>query len=314
MTPEPRDLERECVLRLRRHLADEREATLHSAYELGRASLADGVGVLDMGAALLRAAFRALGGSADAKRAAGVESFVLEALSPFEMALRGASEANHALRRLDEVRESEIRRIAHELHDSAGQLLASVHLALDDLERDLDPGSRPRLERAKVLLVRVEERLRRLSHEFRPVVLDDLGLVPALASLADSVSRRTGIRVAIEGDTCGRLNPAAETALYRIVQEAVTNVTRHARASRATVNLRRGAGRMTCVIEDDGVGLPAHADSTGRSPGIGLRGIRERAAGLGGTLTIHSEPGRGVRLTIDMPMEEENVAAHRDRG
>lgn len=269
--------------------------------------------MLDIGAALVHAALAALPRGAPPGRE--LESFVLEALSPFEMAHRGARDANQALRRMEEIREGETRRLAHELHDSAGQLLASVHLALEDLARDLAPAARPRLERAQVLLVRIEEQLRRLSHEFRPTMLDDLGLVPALTHLASSVSQRTGLEIAVEGVLEERLPSPMETALYRIVQEALSNVVRHARASRGAIRVQRTEEAVTCTIEDDGVGFDLDASAVpGAATGIGLSGMRERAAGIGGTLEVRSGPGRGTVLAVTVPLEVSHVLARADCG
>jgi signal transduction histidine kinase len=319
MSSMPDDLERECVRRLRRHLEGASESTRLSAYELGRSALAGGTGVLDMGALLLRSMTRVLGVNGAAGRYPAtheaLESFALEALSPFEMAHRGAREANLALRRMDEIREDEIRRVAHELHDSAGQILATVHLALDDLARDLDPSSKPGLERVQVLLVRVEEQLRRLSHEFLPPMLDDLGLVPALQHLADGIARRTGLRISVGAELEQRLPPRFEVALYRVLQEALSNVARHASAHHASVTIVPTDSGVSCVIEDDGVGFdPASLDSPGEGAGLGLRGIRERASRLGGSFELRSSPGRGARLAISLPLEVGYAAARADRG
>jgi len=201
-------------------------------------------------------------------------------------------------------REEEARRIARELHDEAGQLLASVHLALEEVGRDLPPPHRERLPGIRDLLDRIEEELRRLSHELRPTILDDLGLVPALEWLIQGVSTRTGLPIALEGSTEGRLPPLIETALYRIVQEALTNVTKHARATRVMVRLRREASRIRCVIQDDGIGFDAPTVLARRGErGLGLIGIQERLFPLGGSLEITSSPGRGTALSITIPLE-----------
>jgi len=315
----PRELERECLHRLRQHLEERSESTRLSAYELGRSALASGTGVLDMGAMLLRSMI-AVQASSDRAGASPIpsealEAFVLEALSPFEMAHRGVREANLALRRMDEIREDEVRRIGHELHDTAGQLLATVHLALDDLGHDLGPRSKPGLERVQVLLVRVEEQLRRLSHEFLPPMLDDLGLAPALEHLADVVSRRTGLLIAVETDLDRRLPARFEVALYRVAQEALSNVARHARATRVTVAVAADEAGVTCRIEDDGIGFDPLAQDRGiEVAGVGLKGIRERAARLGGTLQVRSGAGRGASLTLSLPLEDGYAVARADRG
>lgn len=121
------------------------------------------------------------------------------------------------------------------------------------------------------LLDRIEEHLRRLSHELRPTILDDLGLFPAIEFLAQGVSRRMGLPITMEGSTEGRLPPLIETALYRIVQEALTNVTKHAQATRVTVRLQREVRKICCSIRDDGIGFDVPAVLARRGErGLGL--------------------------------------------
>jgi len=212
--------------------------------------------------------------------------------------------AEEALRHLNEGLEEEAKRIAHALHDEAGQLLASVHIVLADLARELPPSASRRLQEARGLLDKIEEQLRHLSHELRPTILDDLGLGPALEFLADGVSRRTGLRVSVEGSPEKRLPAAAETALYRIVQEALTNVTRHAQATRVRIRFRRDGRFLRCSIQDDGVGFDVRATTARRGArGLGLIGIQERLSAAGGTLNIVSAPGSGTELIITTPAE-----------
>jgi signal transduction histidine kinase len=284
------------------------EATLHEAYELGRGALASGVGVLAM-AALQHAALlevcREAGLSEKFERILQTaEGFARESISPFEMAHRGVTDANSALRRINEILEEQIQRIARELHDDAGQLLASVHLALHEVGRGLAPSSRQKLLEVRGLLDRIEEQLRRISHELRPLILDDLGLVPAIQFLGDGVSKRAGIVVIVKGPTEERLPPVVETALYRIVQEALNNAARHAKASRVTVTVQHTNGQVRCSIRDDGVGFKpaAGAASNGRR-GLGLIGIRERIAPLSGTLEIQSGERKGTELLVTIPLE-----------
>lgn len=214
-----------------------------------------------------------------------------------------------ALRRLNETLEEEARRIAHALHDEAGQLLASVQLALEEVARTLAPPAGERLREVRRLLDLTEEQLRRLSHELRPTILDDLGLVPALEFLAGGVSARGGLRITVAGSWEGRLPALVETALYRSVQEALTNVTRHARATRVSVYLEREGEAIRCAVRDDGGGFDVPAALARRGErGLGLIGIRERVAALGGTLEILSSPGRGCELAITIPLEVRDAA------
>ncbi|NJD67493.1 MAG: PAS domain S-box protein [candidate division NC10 bacterium] len=209
-----------------------------------------------------------------------------------------------ALRHLNETLEQESRRIAHALHDEAGQLLAAVDIALDEFAHELPPPAQPHLQEVKALLDQIEAQLRHVSHELRPTVLDDLGLVPALEFLAEGVSARTGLSITVEGPTTGRLPLAIETALYRTVQEALTNVTKHAQAKSVSVQVKRENRRLRCTIRDDGIGFDASAVQTRKGErGLGLIGIRERLDALGGRLQITSAPGRGTELAITVPLE-----------
>jgi two-component system, NarL family, sensor histidine kinase UhpB len=187
------------------------------------------------------------------------------------------------------------------LHDEAGQLLASVHLALDGLGRDV-PEVVPRLDSVKGLLDSIEEELRRLSHELRPTILDDLGLGPALEFLAEGVSARNGFQISIEAMPETRLPARIESVLYRIVQEALNNVSKHARASSVKIRVRHQTDVISCVITDDGRGFDVAATMEGSDGrGIGLIGMRERVDRLGGTLMVNSTPGGGTELVVTIP-------------
>jgi signal transduction histidine kinase len=288
---------------LREYLEAPGEAQRSRAYELGRRSLAEGLGVLDLAAAHCEALRRlGRGGATSAVSGSVVEragDFFAECLSPFEMSHRGAREGARAWQRLNEALENEAKRIAHALHDEAGQLLASVHLAIAEIAGELPPRSRARLEEVRRLLDRIETELRNLSHELRPTLLDRLGLLPALQFLAESVGRRAGIPIAVKGEDPGRLPPTVEITLYRVVQEALNNVAKHARAGRAGVDLDIGPERVSCTVRDDGVGFdPARLR---RAQGIGLVGIRERLHALGGSLRVTSRPSRGTTLRAEIP-------------
>jgi PAS domain S-box-containing protein len=209
-----------------------------------------------------------------------------------------------ALRRLNQTLEDEAKRIAHALHDGAGQLLASVYIALEGIARDLPPSAGPRLKEVRTLLDQIEVQLRRLSHELRPTILDDLGLIPALEFLSEGVSKRTKLQVTVAGAPIGRFAAPVEMALYRIVQEALNNATRHAQASRATVQLEQNGHLIRCLISDDGIGfdVPAVLSRKGRT-GLGLIGIRERLNAIGGAYRIISAPGQGTTLQVEITLE-----------
>lgn len=211
--------------------------------------------------------------------------------------------AEEALRRLNLTLEDEAKRVAHALHDEAGQLLASVHIALDVLADELPATAQKQLTTLRDLLTQAEEQLRRFSHELRPTILDNLGLRPALEFLAQGISQRTGLPITVEGETNGRLPSSVELALYRIVQAALNNVTKHARATGVTVRLQREALRMRCTVKDDGKGFDlASVLARHKEQGLGLLGIRERVTALGGSLQIDSGPGRGTTIRVEIPL------------
>lgn len=206
-----------------------------------------------------------------------------------------------ALRQLNERLEERVRHIAHALHDEAGQMLASVYLQLTEVERGADVAPVARL---RWLLDQVDAQIRRLAHELRPTILDNLGLGPACRFLADGVAQRSGVRVSVDASTVGRLPADLETAVYRIVQESLTNATRHGQPTAVLVNLTHGARGVSGSIADDGRGFdPAAARPCEAGRGLGLIGMRERLAAFGGTLTITSAPGRGTAVHFDVPLE-----------
>jgi signal transduction histidine kinase len=199
-------------------------------------------------------------------------------------------------------REQEARRIAHELHDEAGQLLATLHITLDGLAVEASPHD-TRFAKLRAVLDRVEAQLRRLARELRPTILDDLGLGPALEWLAQGLADRSNVTIAIAAPE-GRLAPEIETAIYRIVQEALTNAVRHGRPRRISVLVSEERSHIRTVVSDDGPGFDAATALARRGDrGLGLIGIRERAQALGGTLEITSAPDRGTELCVVIPWE-----------
>jgi signal transduction histidine kinase len=212
-------------------------------------------------------------------------------------------QGEEALRGLNARLEEQARRIAHALHDEAGQLLASVYLAVAEIARGLPTPARERIEQLSGLLDQVAEQLRRLSHELRPLILDDLGLVPALEFLAQGFSKRAGLDVTIEASIDRRLPPLVEIAVYRILQETLTNVSRHAQAGRVSVRLKHDARVISYSIQDDGIGFDSSAVCPRDKTGLGLIGIRERLAALGGVLSITTGLGLGTTLEMKIPIE-----------
>jgi signal transduction histidine kinase len=192
-------------------------------------------------------------------------------------------------------REEEARRIAHELHDEAGQLLAALHITLDDLAAQV-PAQDASFKRFREVLDQVEAQLRRLARELRPTILDDLGLGPALEWLAQGLAERRDVTITIDAPE-GRLTPELETALYRIVQEALTNVVKHADARRVSITLVRKEASAVVVIEDDGRGFDPEAVRAGA---LGFTGMRERVELVGGRLTVETSPGAGTTLVAEV--------------
>ena len=212
--------------------------------------------------------------------------------------------------KLLEAHEAERRRIAHELHDEAGQLLASVHIALETTIIGLPPQFQEGFHQVRSHLDAIETQLRRLAHELRPTILDDLGLLPALQGLAQRVAERTGLCIRVDIGLAGRLAPAVETALYRIMQEGLTNIAKHAAATDVDLQLWRDDQRVHGLLRDDGVGFAVeHVLGQTRPRGLGLLGTQERLEALGGTLQITSAAGQGTTLQITLPAAVPNPVA-----
>jgi signal transduction histidine kinase len=283
------------------------EDALSGAYELGRKARADGLGILDVVAFHHDAALRVLkekqGQIEPGHFLQSASSLLNEALSPFEMTFRAVDEANTALRRLNEVLEGEAKRIAHALHDQAASIVASATLQLDLAVGQLPAGAREQLALVRQQLDETGEQLRHLSHELRPTILDDLGLLAALGFLAEGFERRTRVRVHVRGTVRERFPAAVETALYRIVQEALNNAFAGASLN-VVVSLERDEHSVQCVIADDGVGFNVAAVLGRRTkPGLGLLGMRERANAVGGICRIRSVRGEGTTIEVAVPIE-----------
>ncbi len=287
------------------YVAHAEETLLGRAYELGRTAMSEGLSIPDLVAIHARALHAILADGSGPDSAIAVigfaAEFLAESLSPYEMTHRGYREAMVASRHLNETLETEVKRIAHALHDEAGQLLVSVHLALAELEEVVPQTASSRLRQVKALLDQVEHQLRNLSHDLRPTVLDDLGWLPAVRFLADAVSRRAHLPVEVLSTVTGRLSAAAETALYRSVQEALTNVVRHSRAGRVQIQADREGGNLVCQVVDDGIGFEIAAPNG--HVGLGLKGMRERLNAVGGQLQVISLPGDGTRIRLQVPVE-----------
>jgi signal transduction histidine kinase len=224
------------------------------------------------------------------------ETFAPRAAVAVDLSARVASDA---LGRIVEAQELERRRLARELHDQTGQELTSVLLGLKAVEEARTDEERAQsLATVREQVVETLHDVRRLAVELRPKALDDFGLVAALERLRDTFAERTRMRVDLEANVGSRLPSDVETALYRIVQEALTNIVKHAEASAVSIVLARRERSITAVIEDDGRGFTPEADGDG----LGLLGMRERLALLRGTIKIESSPGAGTTIVAEVPL------------
>jgi signal transduction histidine kinase len=209
--------------------------------------------------------------------------------------------ARDSLRRVVAGQELERQRLARELHDETGQALTSILLGLKAVE---EAHTAEEMHAAagtlRELVVATLQDVRRLAVELRPKALDDFGLGAALERLGNSFSEATGIGVELEASLGSERLPAeVETTLYRIVQEALTNIVKHARARTVSILVVRRDGRVTAVVEDDGEGFDPDAV---RADGLGLLGMRERVALIDGRLTVESTRGAGTTLAVEAPL------------
>jgi signal transduction histidine kinase len=201
-----------------------------------------------------------------------------------------------SVRRVVEAQELERTRLARELHDETGQALTSILLGLRAL------GDSPETAQIRDLVVSTLHDVRRLAVELRPKALDDFGLVPALDRLVETFRERSGLAAELEARVGSeRFPPEVETALYRIVQEALTNVVKHAGARHVSVTLTLKAASVVVVVEDDGEGFAPGQVAVTTDGGLGIVGMRERVALLGGRLEIESAPGAGTTLVVEVP-------------
>jgi two-component system sensor histidine kinase UhpB len=203
-------------------------------------------------------------------------------------------------RRETDAREAERLRIARGLHDEVGQVLTGVLLQLDAFAA-AEPGLRGRVDETRHAVRQALEEVGRIAQELRPQPLEHLGLVSALTELSRRFEDQTGIAVGRRfGGGLPRLSQEAELAVYRVAQESLTNVARHAHAGRVELTLEAGAGSVVLDVADDGRGM---SDATAENGRGGLRGMRERALLVGGALGITSSHGGGVRIRLEVPAE-----------
>jgi signal transduction histidine kinase len=219
--------------------------------------------------------------------------------------------ARHELKQLSgrllEIEEEGRRRLSRELHDEIGQSLALLQIEISHAVAVAGPvpeAHRARLERARALVERTVQTVRNMSVLLRPALLDDLGLVPALQFQLEDFLRRGSIHCEfVEENVAGELPDQVNTCVYRIVQEALHNAEKHSGATRVKVSVRQLPGRLIAEIEDNGRGFSLDEQGRpSRATGLGLLGMRERAAIAGGSLNIDSSPGRGTRVRLEVPL------------
>ncbi len=246
---------------------------------------------------------------------AGASIFRISSLEKESAAHQKVSELaeirlRHLSQQLVSSQEQERKSLSRELHDEIGQLLTALRMELGNLERGRGTQggeSDPHLDQAKKLAESTLRTTRDIAMGLRPAMLDVLGLGPALEWQAREFSRRyhTPIRLEVDGDLRDVPDPH-RTYLYRIVQEGLTNCARHAQAKNIHVKLDDSGGKLAVLVEDDGVGFDQHS---GVAYGLGLLGIAERVRELSGQLSIKSEPGKGTRIDVTLPLTRDDGAA-----
>jgi two-component system CheB/CheR fusion protein len=221
--------------------------------------------------------------------------------------LRAEVARREALRRLVTAQEEERKRIARELHDQLGQLLSALRLDLNNLSQVSQPAQQSGvLGRLQQTAAELDSQLDRLALELRPVVLDDLGLRPALQQHVEDWSARNGIAAEFQttGDATAPLPPEVDIVLYRVVQEALANVMKHAQAQHVSVILDQRPSYVHAIVEDNGQGFDVEATQQMLQGRLGLLGIEERAAMVGGTVTGESAPGHGTPVYIRIALDQ----------
>jgi signal transduction histidine kinase len=348
---------------LRKYLANEQEAVLAQAYELGRMAIAERLGVLDMARTHQEALGKLLQSPAGARSGEQVlkaaETFLLESLSPFEATHRGFSEMNvklqernreleaeigerkraedalrqserHYQRLFQEARdmqenlrnlsneilrtqEEERKRISRELHDEVGQSLTAISVTLATLN---NPGagnsnvSGQKLAETQGLLQETMETIHRFARDLRPAALDELGLLPALRSYLKGFATRTGLRVHFRGDPLAeKLEDDQKIVVFRIAQECLTNVSKHAQASQVEMEIRRLKDGISMEVADNGRSFTADPMNFAKSKGrLGLLGMQERVRLVNGQFMVKPQPGKGTTVRVVIPFRSTSTA------
>lgn len=301
------------------------EAALQRAYELGRQAIDGHLGVLDMAAIHHTALVRVLSPSRTPENGAQITqqagAFFAESLSPFEMTQRGFQEAILKLRELNEtlersqeqlralsahqqsVREQERTRIAREIHDELGQQLTGLKMDVAAFQKGLGEDHLL-LKKTKAMSQLIDTTIRtvrRIATDLRPSILDDLGLPAAIEWQLQEFQTRVGIQCQLITNIDEiALDPDRLTAIFRVFQETLTNVARHANATQVEVNLEKNTDTLRLQIRDNGRGISEQEIFGTRS--LGLLGMRERVYLLSGSLEIQGKPGQGTTVLVQIPL------------
>ena len=327
-------LSRQYAATLRRYLVRQQEAFLQQAYELGRKAIASGLGVLDMARIHRQALVSCLSRARSAEKITGVleaaETFFMETLSPFEATHRGFRGVNKALQRrnaqlaaltsdlrnlssqLLHVQEEERKHISRELHDEVGQALTVLNTNLGMLQRNGTVDSallKKKIAATQMLLAQTMETVHRFARKLRPAMLDELGLLPALRSYLKNFAERTGLHVRfVASPEAEHLNNDQKTVVYRVAQESLTNVVKHAHASHVTLSLRKLSHGLQVEIKDNGKAFEVDQQFSGRArKRLGLLGMRERVRLVNGRFAVKSRPGKGTVVRVVIPFKAGNT-------
>ncbi len=269
---------------------------------------ADGEPFADQDEALVVAFAAFAVGAIDSARLVQAERARADAVADLAAATERAAFKREMFGEILNAQEAERARVSRDLHDDVGQALTSVLLGLRLVESSLASDEvalddvRQRTDDVRELVAEALRRTRKLAFDLRPTVLDDVGLVPALERLAQDVTARgdTTVAFAAHGLAADRLPPEIETVVYRVVQEALTNITRHAGAATASITVIVAEGRVRALVEDDGVGFEIDAVPTRGH--LGLKGMAERAELVRGTVELSSTTGTGTTVLLELPL------------
>ena len=334
---------RQYAATLHRYLLRQQESLLQQAYELGRKAIASGLGVLDMARihqqALASCLTRALSTEKRTRTLKAAETFFMETLSPFEVTHRGFRKANIELHQVNEalqrrnaelaalsrdlrnlskqvlhVQEEERKHISRELHDEVGQALTAINMNLGMLQRNGSVDAKLLKKKTAAmqnLLGQTMDTVHRFARELRPAILDELGLLPAMRSYTKDFAERTGLRVRFtDSSEAEKLNEAQKTVVFRVAQESLTNVAKHAHASRVAVSLRKITDGLQMQIKDNGKAFDvARQLSASGKKRLGLLGMQERVRLGNGRLAVKSARGKGTTVTVEIPFQTGSAVA-----